>query len=54
VAGVGYPVMGAADRDLAIPGAHRQPVALGGDDSGRQAEHAGAYVARPLLRITWS
>ena len=38
--GVGHPVAGAADRDLAVPGGRGQPVPFGGDHSGREPEHA--------------
>ncbi|MCW2936609.1 MAG: putative regulatory protein [Actinomycetia bacterium] len=40
VMGVGHPVVGAADRDLAVPAGRSQPVALGGDGPGREPEHA--------------
>ncbi|WP_329084904.1 MULTISPECIES: hypothetical protein [unclassified Streptosporangium] len=39
VVGVAHPPACAADRTLAIPGI-RQSVAFGGDDSGRESEHA--------------
>ena len=40
VMGVGHPVVGAADRDLAVPVGRGQPVAFGGDGPGREPEHA--------------
>jgi hypothetical protein len=40
VVGIVYPPLGAAERDLAIPCLGGQPIALRGDDSGREPEHA--------------
>jgi hypothetical protein len=37
--GIGEAIVGATNRDLAIRGRRGQPVAFGGDDSGREPGH---------------